>query len=104
MVEHRKCKYVINERLGFPCLWWYTENLGMAFGEIPGSIETNAHMREDLLGQLSPLAFVKCLVETKYTSAPLQTVACHLELVHRMDVLHVHLDTRAVWCLRGPKV
>ena len=81
---------MIYERLRFSRLRRYTEYLGkQVHGRMDDGSWMTTYMREDLLGQLSPLAFVKCVVETKYTSAPLQTVACHLELVHSMDVLNV---------------
>ena len=61
-------------------------------------------MCEHLLRELAPLALVKGLVETQDPSAPLQTVARHFELVHGVDVLHVHFDARSVRRLRRPQI
>lgn len=65
---------------------------------------TGTHMCEDLLCQPTPLRLVEGLVEAQQPSASLQTVAGHLQLVHCVDVLYVHLDAWAIWCLRSPHV
>ena len=73
-------------------------------GEAQGRGGKPTHMREHLLRELSPLALVKRLVEAQDPSAPLETVARHFELVHGVDVLHVHFDARSVRRLRRPQV
>lgn len=61
-------------------------------------------MRKYLLREAPPLALVKRLVETNDAAAALQAVPCHLELIHRVHVLDVHLETRPVRCLRRPEI
>ena len=61
-------------------------------------------MCEHLLRELPPLALVKGFVKAQDPSAPLQTVARHFELVHGVDVLHVHFDAGAVRRLRRPQI
>ena len=61
-------------------------------------------MSEDLLGQSSPLCLLERCIETDYSSAALQTVASHFEFVHSMNVLHMHLDTWAIWRLGSPQI
>ena len=61
-------------------------------------------MREQLLCELTPLGIVKGFVEAQNTSTALQAVARHFELVHGMDVLHVHFDARSVRRLRRPQI
>lgn len=54
-------------------------------------------MREDLLGELPPLALIELLREAQHATAALEAVSSHFELVHGVDILHVHLDT---WTIR----
>ena len=61
-------------------------------------------MREQLFCQPSPLCLIKSLVKRQQPSASLQAVSSHFQLVHRVDILYVHLDTWAIRCLRGPHV
>ena len=62
------------------------------------------HMCEDLLREAAPFRLVKRLVKAQEPSAALEAVSSHLQLVHRVHVLHMHLDTRAVRGLRRPEV
>lgn len=64
----------------------------------------HTYMREHLLQQLPLLLGVPLAIKHTDPSAPLETVSSHLQLVHRVDVLHVALDTRSVWCPRCPHV
>ena len=61
-------------------------------------------MSQQLLQQ-RPLGFlIPSSVEANDSSAPLQTVPGHLELVHGVDVLNVHLDGRTVGGFGCPEV
>ena len=62
------------------------------------------HVCEDLLREPAPLALVERLVEAQEPPAAFEAVAGHLELVHRVHVLHVKLDAGAVWSLGSPHV
>ena len=61
-------------------------------------------MSKHFLRQPPPFRIVKALVEAQEAAAALQAVARHLQLVHGVNVLHMHLDARPVGCLRGPHV
>ena len=61
-------------------------------------------MCENLLCQPAPLTLVERLVKAEDTAASLEAVPRHLQLVHGVYILYVHLDTRSIWCLRGPEV
>ena len=61
-------------------------------------------MREHLFRQPSPLALVKCRIETDNSPTALQAVASHLQLVHRMDVLYMHPYAGPVGTLHRPHV
>lgn len=61
-------------------------------------------MCEDLLRKLSPLRFIKRLVEAEDSPASFEAVPSHLQFIHRMDVLNVQFDAGSIWCLRSPHV
>ena len=61
-------------------------------------------MCEDFLGQSPPLRLLEALVKAQKSSTPLQTIPRHLELVHRVHILYMHLDTRSIRRFRGPEV
>lgn len=61
-------------------------------------------MCEDLLSQSSPFCFIESLVERKQSTTAFQTIASHLQFVHCMNILYMHLDTRTIRCLRCPHV
>ena len=61
-------------------------------------------MRKHLFDQLPILTTVEPLIEAHQTSAPLQAVSRQLELVHRVHVLHMHLDARPVRSLSSPEI
>lgn len=75
-----------------------------AFAGKAEGMEHMTHVCKDFFGQPPPLALVECFVEAQNTTAPLQTIACHLEFVHGMDVLDMQLDAWAIWGLCGPHV
>lgn len=61
-------------------------------------------MRQHLPQQLPLLITIPTSVEANQASAPLQTVPRHLQLVHRVNVLHVTLDRRTVRRSGKPEV
>lgn len=61
-------------------------------------------MREHLLHQLPVLLLLPSAVEHADAPAAAQAIARHLQLVHRVDVLHVELPARAVRRARHPQV
>lgn len=61
---------------------------------MPGRRAT--YMREDLLGELPPLALIELLREAQHATAALEAVSRHFEFVHGVDILDVHLDTRTI--------
>lgn len=61
-------------------------------------------MSKHLLRQLPPLRLLERLVEAQQSSAPLQAVPGHFELVHGVDVLDMQLDAGSVGRFRGPHV
>ena len=67
---------------------------------------TNAktHMCKQLLDELPVLVRVECLVKAQDSPTPLETISSHLELVHRMHILDVHLDTRPIGSLGSPHI
>lgn len=75
---------------------------------IPGqarvSLRSTTHVRQHLPQQLPLLITIPTSVEANETSASLQTVPRHLQLIHRVDVLHVTLDRRTVRRSGKPEV
>jgi hypothetical protein len=61
-------------------------------------------MREQLFRQTSPLRLLKRRIETQDAAAALETIPSHLELIHRVHVLHMQLDARPVRRLGRPEV
>lgn len=61
-------------------------------------------MCEDFLSQFAPLCLIESLVKGKQAAASLETIPGHLQLVHRVDILYVHLDTRPIRCFCSPHV
>jgi hypothetical protein len=61
-------------------------------------------MCEQLFRQSTPFCLLERRIETQDPSTALEAVPCHLELVHRMHVLHVQLDARSIRCLGCPEV
>lgn len=61
-------------------------------------------MREQLFRQSSPLGLLKCRIEAQDPTTALETIPGHLELVHRVHVLHVQLDARPIRRLGRPEV
>lgn len=61
-------------------------------------------MCEYFLHEFPVLVAIKSTVKRQYTTAPFETVPRHLELVHRMNILHMHLDARAVGRFSGPHI
>jgi hypothetical protein len=61
-------------------------------------------MCEQLFRQSSPLRLLKRRVEAQDPTTPLETIPGHLELVHRVHVLHVELDARPIRRLGRPEV
>ena len=68
------------------------------------SEETTTHMRDHLLHQPPVLILIPSAIETDNPTRSLQAIARHLQLVHRMNVLHVTLDGRSVGRARYPHV
>ena len=64
----------------------------------------STHMREDLLRQPTPRRFLKALVEAQDSPAAFETISRHLELVHGVYILHMHLYARPIGCLCRPEV
>ena len=61
-------------------------------------------MCEYFFRKLSPFRLVQTLVEADYPATALEAVASHLELVHCVDILHMHLDAWTIRRLRGPEI
>lgn len=61
-------------------------------------------MTEHFPHQTPALLALPRAVKDDQPPAPLETVARHLELVHRVQVLHVAFDARAVRRARQPEV
>ena len=61
-------------------------------------------MCEQFLREPSPLRLFKRRVEADNPATTLETVPRHLELVHRVHVLHVQLDARPIRRLGRPEV
>jgi hypothetical protein len=61
-------------------------------------------MREHFLGKLSPLCLIKATIKAQDAPTAFQAVSGHLELVHGVHVLHMHLDRRSVRSLGCPHV
>lgn len=72
-------------------------------GDAKGGGDTT-HMRNHLLHQPPVLILIPSAIETDNPARTLQAIARHLQLVHRMNVLHMTLDGRAVGCARYPHV
>lgn len=62
-----------------------------------------AYMCEHLLHQAPVFSFPRS-IKANQTSASLQTVSGHLELIHGMQILNVAFDTRAVGRSRKPEI
>lgn len=45
---------------------------------------------------------VEALVKAQQRPTPLEAVSLHLELVHSVDILNVHLGRGPIWSLRCP--
>lgn len=63
-----------------------------------------AYMCKEFFYQTTPLRFVKALVKTDEAPASLQTVPRHLQFVHSMHVLYMHLHTWPIRCFCCPEV
>jgi hypothetical protein len=61
-------------------------------------------MSENLFRQSTPLCFLETLVKAQDSSAPLETIPRHLQFVHRMHILHMHLYARPIRRLGRPEV
>jgi hypothetical protein len=61
-------------------------------------------MRENFLDQLAPFALLKSLIETQDPPASFQTIPRHLQFVHRMHILYMHLETWSIRRFRRPHV
>jgi hypothetical protein len=61
-------------------------------------------MCKDLFSQLAPFSLVETTVKAKDPSTTLETVTSHLQLVHSVYVLHVHLNGRPIRSLGCPHV
>jgi hypothetical protein len=61
-------------------------------------------MCEQFLRQPTPLRLLERRIETHNPAAALETIPRHLELIHRVHILHVQLDARPIRRLGGPKV
>lgn len=61
-------------------------------------------MREHLLEQLVLVLGLPLAIKHTDASASLEAVSRHLELVHRVHILHMALDTRSVGGPRRPHV
>lgn len=62
------------------------------------------HMRYKLLHQFPMLILIPASIETNNPSRSFQTVTCHLQLVHRVDILNMALHGRPIWCSSEPHV
>lgn len=61
-------------------------------------------MCKQLFRQPSPLRLLKRRIEAQDPTTALETITGHLELVHRMHVLHMQLDARPIRRLGCPEV
>jgi len=61
-------------------------------------------MSEQFFDQSSPLSRVKCSIETQQPSTPLQAISRHLQFIHRVHILDVHLDAWSIRHFGRPKV
>jgi len=55
-------------------------------------------MGEEFFRQSSPLGILERLIKAQQPPASFQTIARHLQLVHRVDILDVEFDA---WAVRG---
>jgi hypothetical protein len=84
VAEHRRSGYIVNiilpRRISITCLC------------------------EHLFRQFPPFSIVKVTVEAQNASATLETVASHLEFVHGVHILNMHLDRRPVRSFGRPHI
>ena len=61
-------------------------------------------MSKHFFHQPPPFRLLKRCIETNNTSTPFETIPSHLQLVHGVYILYMHLDTRTVRRFRCPEV
>lgn len=61
-------------------------------------------MGKEFLRQSTPLGLLECLIKAQQPPASFQTIARHLQFIHRVDVLHMKLDARSIWRFCYPHV
>lgn len=98
---------VVDERLGSPGLRRHTKYLFDDNNEhLCPRVRSRGgtHMCEQLFRQSPPFRLFKRGIKAQDPATALETIPCHLELVHRVHVLYVQLDARPVRCLGRPEI
>ena len=86
-VQNTKGQHMINERLG-----------------TASRARHSKHLRQHLTHELPVWRCIKSLIEAQNMPRSFKAVACHLQLVHRMNILHLQLGRWSVRRLGQPQV
>lgn len=92
---------MVDEGFRFTSPWWdakYLEN------EPEFDNHRQTYMGEDFFYQTHMLRFIEASIETHNTPASFQTISCHFQLIHCMDILYMELDARPIGSLRSPHI